>query len=421
MRSLTDASSVRRVFLILTVTRWLPTGLLVPVTIVLAQERGLSLATIGGLWAVQGLVVMGLELPTGGLADAIGRRRVLLTAGLFALAATAVLSVATSLALFVVVMILDGVYRALESGPLEAWYVDASQAQDAAADIEAGLAARGVALGVALSVGSLVGGGLALLPQPQRLPALALPVLVSVGLRLVDIAAVAALLVEAPADRPRVAGSIVRTGATIREAIRLLASSHALLALAAIELLWGAGQVGVEMLSAPRMVEITGDVGSGVAAIAVAGAVAWAISGFGSGLAPWLQRRTRSWVAAAILTRVVQGGAVAVAALIAGPAGLLIGYLGFFLVHGAANVAHYGLVHRNVDSAHRATMVSINGLTSRFGGTITSPLLGALAVAAGIPAAFAVSALLLALPAPLYLAVRNGRAGQSYTIPVTSR
>ncbi len=32
---------------------------------------------------------------------------------------------------------------------------------------------------------------------------------------------------------------------------------------------------------------------------------------------------------------------------VAGPAGLLAGYLGFYLVHGAANVAHAGLLNRS--------------------------------------------------------------------------
>jgi hypothetical protein len=189
--------------------------------------------------------------------------------------------------------------------------------------------------------------------------------------------------------------------------MRLLRASPALVALAAVEMLWGAGMSGVELLSAPRMVELVGDARSGIGAIAVAGAVAWSISGVGANLAPWLSRVTGSWVGAAIVTRIVQGAAVAAAAVVAGPAGLLTAYLGFYLVHGAANVAHYGLVHRNVGPEHRATMLSVNSLTSRIGGTMATPLLGAVATAAGIPAAFGVGAVLLALPAPLYLVARN--------------
>jgi hypothetical protein len=107
-----------------------------------------------------------------------------------------------------------------------------------------------------------------------------------------------------------------------------------------------------------------------------------------------------------MVARLAQGAGVAVAVVVAGPAGLILGYTGFYLVHGAANVAHYGLVHRNTDAAHRSTMVSVNSLGSRVGGMAAAPLLGAIAAGQGVPAAFAVAAVLLALPAPLYLCAR---------------
>jgi len=73
-----DARGARRRFLLLRGLRWLPTGLLIPVLVLLLLERGLTLGQIGLVAAAQGLVVMLLELPTGALADALGRRRVLL-------------------------------------------------------------------------------------------------------------------------------------------------------------------------------------------------------------------------------------------------------------------------------------------------------------------------------------------------------
>jgi hypothetical protein len=197
--------------------------------------------------------------------------------------------------------------------------------------------------------------------------------------------------------------SIRASGRTVREALGLLRASSALLALAAIEMLWGAGMNGVEMLSGPRMVEIVGNPADGVAAYALTAAAAWTISGAGAAAAPWLARRTGSWVAAAVVARVAQGAGVMLAVVLAGPAGLVLGYAGFYLVHGTANVAHYGLVHRHTTKAHRATMVSVNSLTSRLGGVVAAPALGAIASGQGLVTAFACSAIVLALPAPLYL------------------
>ncbi len=73
-------AALTRRFVVLSALRWFPTGLLIPLTAVLMQSRGLSLAEIGLVAAAQGVVVVLLELPTGGLADALGRRPVLLAA-----------------------------------------------------------------------------------------------------------------------------------------------------------------------------------------------------------------------------------------------------------------------------------------------------------------------------------------------------
>ncbi len=75
--------------------------------------------------AAQGLLVLVLDLPTGGLADAFGRKPVLVTAALLNVVSLALFAVASSVALFVVVFLLQGAFRALDSGPLDSWYVDA--------------------------------------------------------------------------------------------------------------------------------------------------------------------------------------------------------------------------------------------------------------------------------------------------------
>jgi MFS transporter, DHA1 family, tetracycline resistance protein len=155
-------------FLVLTALRWGPVGLFIPVFVLLPLDRGLTLSEVGLTVAVQGLVVLMLELPTGGLADAWGRRPVLVLAGIVAVASTALFLSASSVAGFALAYLLQGVYRALDSGPLEAWYVDAVHvANDGDRDrhgtereIERGLSRAGAVLGVAIAAGALAGGGL---------------------------------------------------------------------------------------------------------------------------------------------------------------------------------------------------------------------------------------------------------------------
>ncbi|MTB70466.1 hypothetical protein GGG17_00415 [Arsenicicoccus sp. MKL-02] len=63
----------RTVFLVLTGTRWAPVGLVVGVFTLWARERGLSVAETLTYVSFQGLAVLLLELPSSGLADALGR------------------------------------------------------------------------------------------------------------------------------------------------------------------------------------------------------------------------------------------------------------------------------------------------------------------------------------------------------------
>ena len=145
-----EAADIRRRFLLLRATRWLPTGLLIPVFVLVMLDRGLTLGQIGLVTAGQGIAIMALELPTGGLADTLGRRRVLLIAGVVELLAVGLFIAADTVPLLLGVWVLQGVYRALESGPLDAWFVDRSQALDPDADLERGLSTAGVVLGLAM-------------------------------------------------------------------------------------------------------------------------------------------------------------------------------------------------------------------------------------------------------------------------------
>src|SRR5690606_23909837 len=76
-------------------------------------------------------------------------------------------------------------------------------------------------------------------------------------------------------------------------------------------------------------------------------------------------------------------------------------------VHGATNTVHYAMVHRAVESRHRATVVSANSLAAQVGGAVSGVALGALADATSITTAMFVAAGALAGAGPLYLCGRR--------------
>jgi predicted MFS family arabinose efflux permease len=403
------STQARRRFLWLLALRWLPVGLMIPVTVLLPLDRGLSLAQYGSAAALQGITVLLLELPTGGLSDAIGRRPVLLLAGVLQLTALSLLTVADSVLLFMLFYVLQGVYRALDSGPLEAWYVDHALAADEHADIETGLSRSGVVLGVAIAVGALAGGGLVALDPLGR--ALSLPVYVALALQAVSLAAVALLMTE---QRPRrglaaLAGSVRGVPAAIGGALGLLRRSRIIVALVAVEIFWGFGMVAFESLMPVRLTEVVGDPDRASALMGPVGSVAWLASALGAALIPLLARRIGApWTG--FVLRILQGVTVAGMALFAGPVAVIAAYLLCYTVHGAANPVHNGLLHRQVDGPYRASLLSLNSMVGQPAGALGLVTLTAVASAAGLRVSLLVGAAVLAVAAPLYLVARGARA-----------
>ena len=398
-----DAGSAQRRFLLLTALRWLPVGFLAPIFVLIPLSRGLSLTEIGFVFAAQGLVVLALELPTGGLSDALGRRPVLLLASLVAIGSIGLFTVADSFPMFVAAMVLQGVYRALDSGPLEAWFVDTTLAADPDAEIEHGLGRGTAALSIGVALGALTSGALvALHPIPDTEPLL-LPLLVALGLHVVHLGALVVLMFEPP--RPRhpeaIAASVRAVPSVIRQGLDLLRSSRVLLGLVLVEAFWGFSMPTFESLFPVRLSELVGGTNAAAAIMGPVGSVAWFASAGGAAAIVVLSRRIGVARTAALL-RIVQGATIVGMGLLAGPVGIVVAYLACYTAHGASNPMHTTLLHRQVDGSHRTTVLSMNSMVSQPAGALGAITLAALADGMTVGTAIVVGGIICAIAAPLY-------------------
>src|SRR6476646_9583273 len=410
-----DARSARTRYLVLVGLRWLPTGLRIPVMVLLALSRGLSLTEIGFVFSLQGLVVLFLELPTGGLTDALGRRPVLILASLVGVASMGLLYVADSVALFAAAMILQGIFRALDSGPLEAWYVDATLAADPTAEMEHGLSAGSTVLSLAIALGALISGVLVALHPIEAIPALALPLLVAIGLGIVNVLAIIALMHEVRQARglKAVGASVRAVPSVVGDGIGLLRGSRVLAAVVAVELFWGFAMVTFESLFPVRLSEILGDTDQAAAVMGPVSSLAWFAAAAGAAGVVLLSRRIGVARSAAAL-RVAQGATVVFMGVLAGPVGVVIAYLACYVAHGASNPMHMTLLPREVDGPPRATVLSLNSMVSQPAGALGAILLSALADGTSISTAMIVGGIICAVAAPLYIpAWRAERARQA--------
>ena len=406
MRAL-DAPALRLRYLTLLGLRWFPTGLLLPVTTLLAVERGLSLAEIGLAMSVQGLVVVALELPTGGLADSWGRRPVLVLAAVAGLGSLAVLAIADSPAMFALAWALQGIFRALDSGPLESWYVDAALAVEPHVRLDRALGMGGTVIGIVLGAGALVSGALVAWVALPSLPALLLPVLVALAVQLVGSVALLLLPPESRQRRSRWE-PVFEMPAVIVAGVRTVCRSRPLAALAVIQLAWGFGIVAVETLLPVRIAELAGGTTAAAEIMGPAVAGAWLLSAAGAAAAPLLASRI-GIIGAAVTLRALHGATIVAMGLLAGPVGALAGFGLAYLTQGAVNPLYASLLHRHVPASVRTTTLSITSMAGQCRWALGLITLSAVADAVSTMTAIVLGGIVLAATAPLYLMSRVGR------------
>lgn len=405
--SLTLTSALRR-YVGLTALRWLPIGLSVPVTVLLAQSRGLSLAQIGLVFVAHSLVALLLELPTGGLADAIGRRPVLVLSGLLQIGGLLVLAAAHGLPTFAAAFALVGAGRALDSGPLESWYVDAVHQISPGTDVTPGLSRAAVADGVALSFGAVLGGALPAMAASGSTP-LVLPILVAAGLGVVYLAAVVALVTPLGVTSSIGTRTLLRNGVRevptiVRDTIALAARDRALRLLLVITFLAGMVLSTLELLGPLRFAELAGSRTDGTAVFGIVMAVSFAAAAAGAALATTARRAARGSIARATAVLLVFC-ALALVGIALAPTVVLAGvaYATFYLWNGAGWPLRKQVLHSRVDSSRRVTTVSASSFALMLGGITGSLLLPLLTELTTLTTGFAAAAVLLLVSAGLSL------------------
>ncbi len=420
--------AARRVFLSLTLTRWFPVGLVIGLFTLLPLERGLTVAQTLTASALAGFVVFALELPTSGFADAFGRRPVFITAAVVNVLAAVAYLVAQSFWMFALAACLMGVFRALDSGPLEAWYVDTVHASDRGADVDGALAAQGTLLGGGIATGALISGGLVWWHPFEDQSALVLPVVVFVVLNVMHLVAVLVLLKE-PRTHVDATGAR-RAVQSVKEAPGWCATAWVSCAATACSWAWWSSRSsGRSPWSCSRPSSRSGSPRCSAARTGR--------SADGSGRLRRLGRLRprrcpgRAVVQAfgvtrtAILARVLNSLGAVVMGLVAGPAALIAAYLLTYGLHGSNGPMHSALLHREAEARNRATVLSMNSMMAFAAFSIASPLLGVLAentsnqVAMVSAGAFSILGrpLLPARPAPRAVDARPWRPRQSSLRP----
>ncbi len=407
-----STKSIQRVYYLITGLFWFTTALPLAFLVLLHQARGLDLFQIGILMGAYSLTIVLLEVPTGGMADAFGRKKVTQLAYTISLVSGLVFLFAFSFPAFLVAWILAGISRALGSGALDAWFVDSLQAVDPEIDIQPPLAKAGTVALLALGSGTLIGG---IIPRlfaglPAEGTAVLTPmsaILLFAGLsNLILILAVIILVKE---KRPDSRHSSWKAGFSqvpviIGEAISLSRKNRKIIILLVLGLFGGLGLATIETFWQPRFADLLGGGEGRTMLFGLVMAVAFVVGAIGNMASIPLGRRLNGrYELLAGIMQGLQGLSFLLLGFQAGIGAFVFFFWFIYMASGVMNSPFATLYNNQVPAKMRSSMLSIQSLSSYVGGILGSVVLGYVANTVSIGLAWAVAGALLLVSLPLYL------------------
>lgn len=361
------------------------------------------------------------QIPTGVIADTIGRKASFLMSLATLMLATLGYVAAASYHLgfwaFAFASVFLGLGFTFYTGAVDAWLVDSLNRVGYPKSREQVFAWGGMAFSGATLVGTLAGG---LLGQVN----LALPYLVRTGMLALTFVLAAALMRESRGGRPRLTWrafadrslAVAVSGASYvrrNPVVRPLVMASAVLGFFFLFGVYSWQRYFLDLL--------------GVNAVWVNGVVAAVFSLAGIGGNALVTRVTRGGrrPAAPILARVATAMAALVLAIgafgvvlpasvrgLAPFAAVVVLWTAFGVLMGIFRPIRQAFINPHIRSEERATVLSIDWLANDAGGVVGGPALGAVSQAVSIPAAWVAGGLVLMLARPLYL-----RASVEVSVP----
>jgi MFS transporter, DHA1 family, quinolone resistance protein len=414
MKRSQSTKSIRVRYYCITFLVWFATALPLALMVLLAQARGMTMFEVGVALGIYSLTIVVLEIPTGGLADAVGRKRVALLAFLLGAIYSLIFLFAFTFPLLLLAMMIYGISRALASGALDAWFVDALQAADPNINLQPALAGAETVSLLALGLGALVGGALPRLFS--ELPAdgtailtpLSIPILASLLVKLVLLVAIALLIED---DRPltknpwragmHTVPEITRSAISLSLAnprlLLLMSTSFAAgFAILSLEAFWQPFFAGLPDITSSDQVptQIFGVIMAGSFIVGMAGNLL---------SVPVTRLLKGRFALTSALSRLFQGLSI----LGLSAAGALVPATGFFwlayLMSGTGLSPHATLLNAEIPAESRSVMLSVQSLAAYAGGFLGGAALGAIADLTSISTAWYIAGTLTVLSLVPYL------------------
>jgi MFS family permease len=400
-------ASIQRTYLLLLLGNTLAASFIWGINTIFLLDAGLNNleAFAANAFFTAGMVVF--EVPTGVVADTVGRRASYLL-GTVTLAVTTLLYVLLwqiegPFWAWAVVSALLGLGFTFFSGAVEAWLVDALTATNFEGDLEAVFGKGQVVTGVAMLTGSVAGGYIA------QITSLGMPFVLRAAV-LVMMFAFAFVVMRDIGFAPKRGGRLVTemraiTSASIDYGWRVPAVKWLMLASPF------AGGIGIYAFYAlqPYLLELYGD----PEAYGIAGLVAAIIAGsqiVGGVAAPWIRRLFHRRTSALLVATAIGALALALIGVFEQLWTVIALIVVWGLLFAASEPIRQTYLNGLIPSQQRATIISFDSLMSSSGGVVLQPVLGRAADVWGYATSYLIGAGISALALPFILFSQRQKA-----------
>ena len=377
---------------------WFAVGLFFPIMILFLLDKGLDNLQVGTAVAMFSVALICLELPTGGLSDSIGRKRVYLMSVcvLFVSYAWVILSwdyVTLLLGIFGM-----GVARALSSGTIDAWFVDEFKRTQPKGDLQKALARANTFIPLGLAFGSLMGGVLPMtlggtLEEMFGVSVYTANILVIMAVLVIQFILTSMLVIEVVnlAHTATVLSGLKSFPIVISSALTYGVKNRIILALMMASLALGFGLTSVEIFWQPQLRDILGDAEASWIFGVMAAGYFFAASVGNILITPLCKRLGQSYTAILLGLRLTMGAALVGFAFQGTVPGFAVFFMFILLVNGMSNSPHMTIFNSQVPSERRSTLMSFESFIVQIGGGVGSAFFGYVAETSSIRAVWIIA------------------------------
>lgn len=391
---------------------WFIVGLYSPVMVLFLLDNGLDSLQVGTVVGAYSGALILLELPTGGLSDSIGRKRVYLISLVVQLTAITCLIISHNFGGLLLGFFLIGTARALSSGTIDAWFVDEFKRTEPNGNLQKALAKANVFIPVGIAAGALLGGVIPMtfghfLNDRFGSGIYESNLVIMVLAIIVQFALTSVLIIEVvnKTQRENVVAGIKKFPEVLSTAVKYGLKNRIILVLMAATFALGIGLMSVEVFWQPRLKELLrSDAQTWIFGILAAGYFLSASVG-NILITPLCTKLGHNYPQILFGLRLLLGSTLLLLALQSTVLGFAALYMFFLLVNGMSGSPHSTIFNSQVPSERRSTLMSFESFIVQAGGLIGAVTFGYITQVSSIRTAWIVAGLVLLGSSLTYLAL----------------